>query len=66
MRRLHDGTGMGLAWQIVIFIGGIIPAILAVTGIVMWLRSRGWKAALAKKRKALASGAGEVAPQAAE
>lgn len=52
MRRLHDGTGMGTLWQIVIFIGGIIPAVLAVTGIVMWLRSRGWRAALAKKRKA--------------
>lgn len=52
MRRLHDGTGMGLAWQIVIFIGGIIPALLAVTGLVMWWRSRGWKAALQRKRKA--------------
>ncbi|MGE3396713.1 MAG: PepSY-associated TM helix domain-containing protein [Sphingomonas sp.] len=51
MRRLHDGTGMGLAWQIIIFIGGIIPALLAVTGIIMWLRQRGWRAALAKKRK---------------
>ena len=52
MRRLHDGTGMGLGWQIVIFLGGIIPAILSVTGIVMWLRARGWRAQLAKKRKA--------------
>ncbi|HEV2818394.1 MAG TPA: PepSY-associated TM helix domain-containing protein [Allosphingosinicella sp.] len=61
MRRLHDGTGMGAVWQIVIFLGGIIPAILAVTGIVMWLRSRGWRAALAKKRKA-----GRLALQPAE
>jgi uncharacterized iron-regulated membrane protein len=52
MRRLHDGTGMGPVWRILIFLGGIIPAILAVTGIVMWLRSRGWRAALAKQRKA--------------
>ena len=61
MRRLHDGTGMGLVWQIVIFIGGIIPALLAVTGIVMWWRSRGWKAALKQKRRARA-----LAPQPAE
>jgi hypothetical protein len=61
MRRLHDGTGMGPLWQAIIFIGGIIPAILAVTGIVMWLRSRGWRAALAKKRKAV-----KLAPQPAE
>jgi uncharacterized iron-regulated membrane protein len=52
MRRLHDGTGMGAVWQIVIFLGGIVPAILAITGLVMWLRSRGWRAALAKKRRA--------------
>jgi uncharacterized iron-regulated membrane protein len=60
MRRLHDGTGMGLVWQIIIFIGGIIPAALAVTGIVMWLRSRGWKAKLAAKRR------GRLTPQPAE
>lgn len=51
IRRLHDGTGMGLVWQILIFLAGLIPAALAVTGIVMWLRSRGWRAALAAKRK---------------
>jgi uncharacterized iron-regulated membrane protein len=41
MRRLHDGTGMGPVWQTIIFLGGIIPALLSVTGIVIWLRSRG-------------------------
>jgi hypothetical protein len=61
MRRWHDGTGMGPLWQIVIFIGGIVPALLAVTGIVMWLRSRGWRAALARKRRS-----SRLAPQAAE
>ena len=40
MRRIHDGTGMPLVWQIIIFVGGILPAILAVTGILMWLRTR--------------------------
>jgi len=43
MRRWHDGTGMGLTWQIVIFVGGIVPALLAATGIVMWLRTRKWR-----------------------
>lgn len=37
MRRIHDGTGMGLLWQVIIFIGGVLPAVLAVTGIMMWL-----------------------------
>ncbi|HET9640839.1 MAG TPA: PepSY-associated TM helix domain-containing protein [Allosphingosinicella sp.] len=40
MRRIHDGTGMGALWQIIIFIGGLIPALLAVTGILMWLHVR--------------------------
>ncbi len=51
MRRWHDGTGMGPVWQTVIFLGGIIPAALSVTGILMWLRSRGWRAELKKKRQ---------------
>ena len=51
MRRIHDGTGMGLVWQIVIFLGGLLPAILAVTGIIMWWRARGWKAALAARKQ---------------
>ena len=43
MRRLHDGTGMGAVWQVIIFVGGILPALLAVTGVMMWLRSRRWR-----------------------
>jgi uncharacterized iron-regulated membrane protein len=52
MRRLHDGTGMGIVWQVIIFVGGVLPAALAVTGIIMWLRARGWKKALADKQRA--------------
>lgn len=40
MRRWHDGTDMGAVWQIVIFLGGIIPALLSVTGIIIWWRAR--------------------------
>ena len=43
MRRLHDGTGMGPVWQAVIFLGGILPAVLAVTGLVMWWHGRRWR-----------------------
>ncbi len=52
MRRIHDGTGMGLVWQIVIFLGGLLPAVLAVTGIIMWWRSRGWRAQLKARQRA--------------
>ncbi|MEA3009035.1 MAG: hypothetical protein QOJ91_727 [Sphingomonadales bacterium] len=40
MRRLHDGTGMGALWQSIIFVGGLIPTLLAVTGILIWLHVR--------------------------
>ena len=40
MRRWHDGTGMGPIWQTVIFLGGIIPALLSITGIIIWWRAR--------------------------
>lgn len=43
MRRWHDGTGMGPVWQVVIFLGGVIPALLAVTGVTMWIGSRKWR-----------------------
>lgn len=44
MRRIHDGDGMGIVWQLVIFAGGLLPAALAVTGVIMWWRARGWRA----------------------
>jgi uncharacterized iron-regulated membrane protein len=50
MRQIHDGTGMGAVWQAIIFIGGILPAALAVTGVIMWWRARGWKSKLAARR----------------
>lgn len=40
MRRWHDGSGMGPVWQTIIFLGGIIPAVLAITGITMWSGAR--------------------------
>jgi len=40
MRRWHDGTDMGVVWRVVITLGGIIPALLSVTGIIIWWRAR--------------------------
>jgi uncharacterized iron-regulated membrane protein len=40
MRRIHDGNGMGALWQTIIFIAGLVPALLAVTGIMMWFAFR--------------------------
>ncbi|WP_375271803.1 PepSY-associated TM helix domain-containing protein [Sphingomonas sp.] len=52
MRRIHDGTDMGWLWQAIIFAGGVIPALLGVTGVIMWWRARGWKADLARRQRA--------------
>ena len=38
MRKIHDGAGMGLVWQTIIFLGGIAPAVLSVSGLIVWLR----------------------------
>jgi uncharacterized iron-regulated membrane protein len=54
MRRIHDGADMGIAWQVIIFLGGLVPAVLAITGIVMWRRARGWRGELEARRKACA------------
>ena len=40
MRKIHDGGGMGPVWQTIIFLGGIAPAVLSVTGSIVWLRRR--------------------------
>jgi uncharacterized iron-regulated membrane protein len=45
MRKIHDGADLGL-WRPVIFLAGIAPAVLGVTGLVMWLRRRARRLAL--------------------
>ncbi|MBI1198786.1 MAG: PepSY domain-containing protein [Phenylobacterium sp.] len=40
MRQVHDGGGLGIVWQTVIFVAGLAPALLGITGVVMWLRRR--------------------------
>jgi uncharacterized iron-regulated membrane protein len=46
MRRIHDGGEMGVLWQSIIFLAGVAPAVLGVTGLVMWLRRRARQRAL--------------------
>lgn len=38
MRQIHDGNDTGIVWQIFVFLGGVAPAVLSVTGLIMWLR----------------------------
>ncbi|HEY0086134.1 MAG TPA: PepSY-associated TM helix domain-containing protein [Allosphingosinicella sp.] len=58
MRRIHDGNGMGPVWQTIVFIGGIIPAALAVTGILMWLTARRRRREMEGRRTSRAASTG--------
>jgi len=40
MRPLHSAEGLGGFWKVLYFLGGLLPAFLAVTGTMMWLRGR--------------------------
>lgn len=40
MRQIHDGANTGIVWQTIIFVAGIAPALLGITGVVMWLQRR--------------------------
>jgi uncharacterized iron-regulated membrane protein len=51
MRKIHDGADTPMVWRVIIFLAGAAPAVLGVTGVIMWLRRRG------RRRAALASAA---------
>jgi uncharacterized iron-regulated membrane protein len=40
IRWIHEGSHSGVLWQILVFLCGILPAVFAVTGTMIWLRSR--------------------------
>jgi uncharacterized iron-regulated membrane protein len=50
MRKIHDGADTGPVWQTVIFLGGIAPPVLGITGVVMWLRRRRRRLAITQAR----------------
>jgi len=40
IRWVHEGSHAGLLWRIVVFFCGVLPTVFAVTGTMIWLRSR--------------------------
>ena len=40
VRGLHEGSVGGPVWRVVVFVSGLVPAVLAVTGVIMWWRMR--------------------------
>ncbi len=45
-RPLHSGSGLGMAWWVLVFISGLLPPLFAFTGVAMWwMRRRGKRVA---------------------
>ena len=40
VRLLHAGNDAPMAWRVVIFVVGLAPSVLGVTGIIFWLKTR--------------------------
>ena len=43
---IHEGRRGGLAWEIVVFLTGVLPLGFLITGVIMWLRRRSARGAL--------------------
>lgn len=55
VRETHEGAAStGPIWRLVVFLGGLAPAALGLTGIIMWLRTRTWRGAVAVRKRARA------------
>jgi uncharacterized iron-regulated membrane protein len=37
---LHFGVGLGLLWKILVFLSGLLPLLLAITGLTVWWKKR--------------------------
>jgi uncharacterized iron-regulated membrane protein len=40
IRWIHEGSHSGKVWRMIVFLTGIFPAVLGLTGMIMWLRGR--------------------------
>lgn len=56
IRWIHEGSHAGAIWQVAVFISGLLPAVLAVTGLLIWLRKR-------RARRAVIQNPGAGVPQ---
>lgn len=50
IRWIHEGSHSGPVWAVIVFLTGVFPTIFAVTGVIMWLRKRADRRALAGQR----------------
>jgi uncharacterized iron-regulated membrane protein len=40
VRWVHEGSHSGLAWRLSVFLCGVFPTLLAITGLTVWVRGR--------------------------
>jgi uncharacterized iron-regulated membrane protein len=40
VRWVHEGSHTGSAWRLAVFLCGVFPTLLAITGLIVWLRGR--------------------------
>jgi uncharacterized iron-regulated membrane protein len=40
IRWIHEGSHTGSAWRLAVFVCGLCPTLLAITGLTIWLRGR--------------------------
>lgn len=53
IRWLHEGSHSGGLWRFIVFLSGIMPAVLGVTGILIWLRQRRQRALIKNRAPAV-------------
>lgn len=53
IRWLHEGSHAGNVWRLVVFVTGLMPALLGVTGILVWLRQRRQRVLIKKQSATL-------------
>ncbi|WP_332767715.1 PepSY-associated TM helix domain-containing protein [Phenylobacterium sp.] len=56
LRQVHDGAQAWPLWRVVIFLGGLAPVVLVLSGVTIWLRRQ-----LRKRRRVTAADTGRSA-----
>jgi uncharacterized iron-regulated membrane protein len=59
MHAIHDGSGLGVWWRALVFFSGLLPAIFAVSGILMWVGKYRTRRKMTRGRFDIASAPGE-------